>query len=239
MLSFLITLATLVSNTSTQEVRFKALCLNQPEVELAILDAKGQIETFKVYAHTLTTEKITSVREGKITLLGAEVNSDGKTIWVPRASANIPPTLNNVIIILTGDPICPKVSIVADGPEKLQGGSLRFFNTCPYAIGISLPGLKKILLSGSEVFFKSNLLSEGYGQGQFFTSNQNGGWRHAGGMRWLQLNDSRTLWFIAPDPNNFNLVTIHGIEEPLSEPINTPVLKTNSKNTISRTHRQF
>jgi len=237
MLSFLITLTTLATNTSTKEIKFKALCLDQAELELGIRDAKGKIEPFKVYAHTLSSEKIVSAREGKIFLLSAEKGLAGKVNWNLFAAAEVPAALGSVILIISGDQTAPKTTIVSDPPERAKGGSLRFLNTCPYAVGINLLGFKKILASGTETFCQPSLDHESYGQGEFFTSNLGGGWRSAGGIRWLQLNDIRTLWFITPDPHNPNLVTVHGIEEKVRNPALAEALKVNAKDAISQSGR--
>ncbi len=237
MLSFLITLATLATNTSTKEIKFKALCLDQAELELGVRDAKGKIEPFKVYAHTLSSEKTVSSREGKIFLLSAKKSLSGEVNWNPFATAEVPAALSSVILIISGDQTAPKTTIVSDPPERAQGGSLRFLNTCPFAVGINLPGFKKILASGAETFCRPILDHESYGQGQFFTSNLGGGWRSAGGIRWLQLNDIRTLWFIAPDPHNPNLVAVHGIEEKVCNPALATALKFNPKDAISQSDR--
>jgi hypothetical protein len=237
MLSFLITLTTLATNTSAKEIKFKALCLNQAELELGIRDAKGKIETIKVYAHTLSSEKTVLSHEGKISLLSAEKSLSGKVNWNPFVATEVPAALSSIILIISGDETTPKATIVSDPPERAQGGSLRFLNTCPYAVGINLPGLKKILASGTETFCRPSLDHETYVQSQFFTSNLGGGWRAAGGVRWLHLNDIRTLWFITPDPQNPNLVTVHGIEEKVFSPTLTASLKVNPKGIVSQAGR--
>lgn len=234
MFSHFITLATLLSNTTVQELKLKALSLNHPELELGVRDAKGKIETFKVYSHTLSAAKSVFTRAGKITLLAVDKNSPEKNNWKTYATASIPPDLSSIILILSGDEARPQITVVADPLEKTHGGSLRFFNTCPYPVGINLPGFKKILASGTETFCQPDLRPESYGQGQFFTSNLGGGWRPAGGIRWLHLNDIRTLWFIAPDPHNSNLVTLRGVEELVKSTLAAPNIKTNPKNFISQ-----
>jgi hypothetical protein len=236
MLSFFITLATLAANTSAKEIKFRALCLDQPELELGIRDAKGKIETFKVYAHTLSPEKTTSTRAGKISLLSADKSLPGKVNWKPFASAEVPTAVSSVVLIISGDLTAPRATIISDPPERAQGGSLRFLNTCPYAVGINFPGFKKILASGTETFCRPSLDHESYGQGQFYTY-LGGGWRAAGGIRWLQLNDIRTFWFISPDPHDPNLVTVHGIEEKVLQPILAKALKISPKDTLSQVER--
>jgi hypothetical protein len=237
MISFFIALAALASNASTKEIKFKALSLSQPEIEIGIKNSKGKIDVFTVYAHALSSEKVITTSERKIVLLMADRSLSGKINWSTYATADVPPDLDSVILILSGDANHPKTTIVADAPEQSQGGSLRFLNACPYPVGINLPGFKKILASGTETLCKPSIKHETYGQGQLFTSNTGGGWRPAGGMRWLQLNDVRTLWFIAPDPNNESLVTVHGIEESVRSNWATPTLKINPKNAVSQTDR--
>lgn len=234
MLSHFITFATLVTNAATKEIKFRALSLHQPEIELGVRGPKGVVESFKVYAHTLSSEKTITTREGRISLLSVEKNSAGKINWKPFTCVEIPSAQSSVILIISGDNAAPQATVVADPLERALGGSLRLFNTCPYAVGISLPGFKKILARGTETFYLPNLSQETYGQGQFFTANLGGGWRAAGGIRWLQLNDTRTLWFIAPDPNNSNLVTVRGIEERVRSSTNVATLKVNPKNTVSQ-----
>ena len=72
------------------------------------------------------------------------------------------------------------------------------------------------------------------GKANFFTSNLGGGWRSAGGIRWLQLNDIRTLWFITPDPHNPNLVAVRSIEEKVYSPALAAALKVNPEDVISQ-----
>ncbi len=237
MLSFFITLATLAANSSAKEIKFRALCLDQAEMELGIRNPKGQIETFKVYAHALSPEKTVSSNAGKISLLSTDKNLSGKVNWHPFVTTKVPPTLSSIILIISGDLTAPRTTIVPDSLACAQGGSLRFLNTCPYAVGINLPGFKRILASGTETLCRPNIDHESYGQGQFFTSNLGDGWRAAGGVRWLQLNDIRTFWFIAPDPQNPNLVTVHGIEEKVPNPTLIQALKISPRNVLSQSDR--
>lgn len=237
MISFFVALVTLASNDSNKEIKFKALSLTQPEMELGIKDARGKIDIIKVYGHTLSSEKTVISKDRKIVLWAAEKNSAGKTNWSTYAMADAPLELNSLILIISGGASRGKITVVSDPPEQSKGGSLRFFNTCPYSVGINLLGSKKILASGTEAFFKPNLNNDTYGQGQFFTSYLGGGWRPAGGIRWLQLNDVRTLWFIAPDPNNSNLVTVRGIEESTQNSVAAPSLKINPRRALSQTDR--
>jgi hypothetical protein len=95
----------------------------------------------------------------------------------------------------------------------MAAGSMRFFNVCKARLGVNFPGLKKLLQPGEDFYYEPAIKGGDYGQGQFLLADEKGEWNPAGGMRWIQLPDARTLWFIVPHYNDPCLVMTRGISE--------------------------
>jgi hypothetical protein len=80
-------------------------------------------------------------------------------------------------------------------------------------LAINFPGLKTVLNPGADILYQPEVKGKDYGQGQFLLCDASGAWNPAGGMRWIQLDNARTLWFIVPHYNDPNLVMTRGISE--------------------------
>ena len=214
------------------EIKFRALSFNEPVIELAIVDAqklkeklsaaKGNgkdnkdsppFEPLKVYGVSLTEEKKTHYAEGKLTFYKVNTDPDGVTTLTPFVEAVVPNPDTPYIAIISGSSDKPTLQLVPDSPEKMAAGSMRFFNVCKARLGLNFPGLKKVLSPSEDILYQPPVKGSDYGQGQFLLCDVKGEWNPAGGMRWIQLDDSRTLWFIVPHFNDPNLVMTRGISE--------------------------
>jgi hypothetical protein len=214
------------------EIKFRALSFNEPVIELVIMDpqkmeasasaSKGSGkdkkdsppgEPLKVYNVSLTEEKKTHYADGRLTFYKSITNPDGVTTLSPFVDAIVPTPDSSYIAIISGTADKPTMQLVPDSPEKMAAGSMRFFNVCKARLGVNFPGLKKLLQPGEDFYYEPPVKAYDYGQGQFLLADEKGEWNPAGGMRWIQLADSRTLWFIVPHYNDPCLVMTRGISE--------------------------
>lgn len=214
------------------EIKFRALSFNEPVIELAIVDAKKAeayvsaskvsrkdkkdsppFEPLKVYGVSLTQEKKLRYADGKLTFYKANTDPDGVTTLTPFVEAVVPSPDTPYIAIISGPSDKPTLQLVPDSPEKMAAGSMRFFNVCKARLAVNFPGLKKVLQPAEDLYYEPPVKAYDYGQGQFLLRDEKGEWSPAGGMRWIQLADSRTLWFIVPHYNDPCLVMTRGISE--------------------------
>jgi hypothetical protein len=231
-LSALLIFAAATPAQELPEIKFRALSFNEPVIELVIVDAqkaeayasasKGSgkdkkdsppFEPLKVYNLSLTEEKKLRYADGRLTFYKAITNPEGVTTLSPFVEAVVPSPDTPYIAIISGSTDKPTLQLVPDSPEKMAAGSMRFFNVCKARLAVNFPGLKKVLLPGEDIFYQPEVKATDYGQGQFLLRDEKGEWKTAGGMRWIQLEKFRTLWFIIPHPNNPNLVRTKGIQE--------------------------
>jgi len=219
------------------EIKFRALSFNEPVIELVIVDPKkieasasaskgnGKDkkdspagEPLKVYNVSLTEEKKTHYADGRLTFYKANTDPDGVTTLTPFVDAIVPVPNSSYIAIISGSADKPTLQLIPDSPEKMSAGSMRFFNVCKARLGINFPGLKKVLQPGEDLYYEPAIKGGDYGQGQFLLADEKGEWNQAGGMRWIQLPDARTLWFIVPHYNDPCLVMTRGISERVPTP---------------------
>ena len=232
MLSALLILAVASPVQELPEIKFRALSFNEPVIELAIVDAQKpdtkptttksngkdkndspSFQPLKVYNVSLTEEKSIHYADGRLTFYKATTNVDGTTTLSTFVDAVVPTPDSSYIAIISGSADKPTLQLVPDSPEKMAAGSMRFFNVCKVRLGMNFPGLKKVLSPGEDLLYQPPVKSSDYGQGQFLLCDEKGEWNPAGGMRWIQLADSRTLWFIVPHYNDPCLVMTRGISE--------------------------
>ena len=231
-LSALLILAAASPVEELPEIKFRALSFNEPVIELAIVDAQKNdgkesvtktnekdkkdsppFEPLRAYNVSLTEEKIIHYNEGRLTFYKSISNPDGTTTLSPFVDAIVPSPNSTYIAIISGTSDKPTLQLVPDPPEKMSAGSMRFFNVCKVRLGINFPGLKTTLNPGDDILYQPAVKASDYGQGQFLLCDASGAWNPAGGMRWIQLADSRTLWFIVPHFNDSSLVMTRGISE--------------------------
>ena len=232
MLSALLIFAAATPAQELPEIKFRALSFNEPVIELVIVDAqKAEAyasavksggknkndsppgEPLKVYGVSLTEEKKIHYADGRLTFYKAITNPDGTTMLSPFVDTIVPAPDSSYIAIISGSADKPALQLVPDSPEKMAAGSMRFFNVCKARLGVNFPGLKKLLQPGEDLYYEPPVKAYDYGQGQFLLADEKGEWNPAGGMRWIQLADSRTLWFVVPHYNDPCLVMTRGISE--------------------------
>ena len=237
MLSALLIFAAATPVQELPEIKFRALSFNEPVIELVIVDPKkveasasaskgnGKDkkdspagEPLKVYGVSLTQEKKTHYADGRLTFYKAVTNPDGTTTLSTFVDAIVPTPDSSYIAIISGSADKPSLQLVPDSPEKMAAGSMRFFNVCKARLGVNFPGLKKVLQPSEDLYYEPPVKAYDYGQGQFLLADEKGEWSPAGGMRWIQLADSRTLWFVVPHYNDPCLVMTRGISERVPTP---------------------
>lgn len=232
MLSALLIFAAATPVQQLPEIKFRALSFNEPVIELVIMDpqkmeasasaSKGHEkdkkdspagEPLKVYNVSLTEEKKIHYADGRLTFYKTITNPDGTTTLSTFVDAIVPAPDSSYIAIISGTADKPTMQLVPDSPEKMAAGSMRFFNVCRARLGLNFPGLKKVLQPAEDLYYEPPVKAYDYGQGQFLLADEKGEWSPAGGMRWIQLADSRTLWFVVPHYNDPCLVMTRGISE--------------------------
>jgi hypothetical protein len=214
------------------EIKFRALSFNEPVIELVIVDAqkaeayasasKGSGkdkkdsppgEPLKVYNVSLTEEKKLRYADGRLTFYKATTNPEGVTTLSPFVDAVVPAPDSSYIAIISGSADKPTLQLVPDSPEKMAAGSMRFFNVCKARLAVNFPGLKKVLSPGEDILYQPKLKDGDYAQGQFLLCDENSEWKPASSLRWMQSNDTRSLWFIIPHLSKNNLVLVKEISE--------------------------
>ncbi len=214
----------------TPQVEIRAMSFDEPSVEVFLVDApdakearesKTEARPLALYSHALTHAVKARCPEGRLTFHRKVTDAEGKVNHVPLASAAVPPEGGTFIAILHGSAGNHGLSLVPDTGTEGAGGTLRFFNLCPTPLALNFPGLRQVIAPSKQALFRPPVKSEDYGQGQFFLPDGDE-WRVAGGLRWLQLDDIRTLWFVLPAPGQPGIVTLRGIEERITPPAVQP-----------------
>lgn len=207
---------------------FRAISFDEPSVEVFLLDPpasrqgkpgqRTEARGLPLHSHALTHAVRVRCPENRLTFHRRTRDADGRETYRPLASAPVPAEGGTFLAILHGTAGNHGLSLVPDtGPEG-AGGTLRFLNLCPAPVAMSFPGLREVIAPAKQVLLRPLVKAEDYGQGQFFLPDGEE-WRPAGGLRWLQLEDIRTLWFILPAPGQPGIVTLRGIEERIPPPV--------------------
>lgn len=225
----LLPLLSILAATSapTPQVEFRAMSFDEPSVEVFLVDApaskeaKPEARPLSLYSHALTHAVKARCPESRLTFHRKATDAEGKVSYLPVASAPVPPEGGTFLAILHGSAGQYGLSLVPDTGTEGAGGTLRFFNLCPTPVAMSFPGLRQVIAPSKQVLLRPPVKAEDYGQGQFFLPDGEE-WRVAGGLRWLQLEDIRTLWFILPAPGQPGIVTLRGIEERIAPPTLLP-----------------
>lgn len=208
----------------TPQVEFRAMSFDEPSVEVFLVDApaskeaKPEARGLTLYSHALTHAVRQRCPENRLVLHRKVTDAEGKPAYLPLASAPVPPEGGTFLAILHGTGTSVGLSLVPDTGTEGAGGTLRFFNLCPTPVALSFPGMQQVVAPSKQAVLRPAVKAEDYGQGQFFLPDGQE-WRAAGGLRWLQLEDIRTLWFILPAPGQPGIVTLRGIEERIDAPV--------------------
>lgn len=227
-MSVLLSLLSILAATAapTPQVEFRAMSFDEPSVEIFLVEAadakegkeaKPEAKALALYSHALTHAVKVRCPDSRLTFHRKVTDAEGKVTYVPLASAAVPAEGGTFLAILHGLAGNHGLSLVPDAGTEGAGGTLRFFNLCPTPVAMSFPGLRQVIAPSKQVLLRPPVKEEEYGQGQFFLPDGEE-WRAAGGLRWLQLEDIRTLWFILPAPGQPGIVTLRGIEERIAPP---------------------
>lgn len=212
------TLAAATPPPPAPEVAFRCLSFDDAQIEVAVMDHKNKPVIFQAHSHAFSHEIKARCEEQTLVIYKADPEVSGleKTKedreWIPLASARVPEGTSRFIAVLHRNQGRIALSLIPDPDNPAAAGSMRFFNLCQQQVGIEFPGKRQVLEPGKETLFRPQIAHEAYGQGRLFCLDE-GQWRLAGGMRWLQLDDIRSIWFILPTPGQLGTVTLRGIEE--------------------------
>jgi hypothetical protein len=213
MIAYLLMLGALTPESGSTQITLKAMTFDVPETEVVILDPAGRPEPITLYSHALSEPIVCRTKEGKLTFYRKPKTEDPKEPLVPLASLPAPPAEGKYIAILSGVGEATRLNLIADGGGAAAAGTIRFFNLCPQPVGLSVPGARRVLPSGQEFTVRPQVKAQQYGQAQFFLPGEGGDWHLAGGLRWLQLDDIRSLLFLVPAPGEEGIIKVRGVEE--------------------------
>lgn len=209
----LVILAAILPDPEAVPVTVKWMSFDEPQRETVILDAAGKPETVQLYSHSLSPPITCQARGGMLSVYHKPTSPDPKSPVVVEATAALPPGEIKLIALLAGSGKATRLHLIPDRSGASAAGTLRFFNLCPEPLGLSLPGDRQVIPSGRELVVHPKVKPSDYGQAQFFLPNEDSVWEVAGGLRWLQLNDIRSLLFLLPAPGEPGMIVIRGIEE--------------------------
>ena len=211
------------------EISLRCLSFSEPSLELAHMDRKGKPVVFEARNQSLTHELRVPCKEQQLVIyrraapekaVVATAGTDpakAEPTWVPLATVALPPSGTRFIAIIHREGARDLIALIADPEDENAGGSMRFFNLCQHPVGLNFPGGNHVLEAGKDTVIHPSIQHEEYGQGQILSPGE-GKWRLSGGIRWLQLNDIRTIWFILPTPGVEGTVMLRGIEERITRP---------------------
>lgn len=228
MIAHLLILGALSADPDAAQVSVKLMSFDDPQMELAVLNAEGQPEPVTLYAHALSEPITTRCKEGKFTVFRRPKTADPKEVLIPVATSPLPAGATKLIAIVSGSDDKARLNLILDNGGSAAAGTIRFFNLCPNSVGLSMPGVRRILPSGQEITLHPQVKPAQYGQAQFFLPGEDGDWLVAGGLRWLQLEDIRSILFLLPAPGEEGQIKVRGIEERIAAetkqtaPVNPP-----------------
>lgn len=211
--SILLMIGALTRDPAATQVTLKVLSFDQPEMEVVILDAGGSPAALTLYSHSLSEPVRAQCKEGRLTLFRKPKTDDPKEPLVPLVSLPSPAADGKFIAIVSGGDDAPRLSLVPDEEGDATAGTIRFFNLCAKPVGLIMPGARRVLKSGEEFTVRPQVKAEDYGQAQFLIAKEDGDWQVAGGLRWLQLEDIRSLLFLVPAPGEDDIIKVRGVEE--------------------------
>jgi hypothetical protein len=134
----------------------------------------------------------------------------------PIAWIDLPTTPGPHHLILLVNPGDPKGGILAidDAPGTFQYGTIRFYNLCPHAVEIQIPGSRTKIGSKGSTVVRPNALDGTYFEGAIHSRSAIDDQESLSySFRYFQQNDLRTLYFIIPSPESEGQVTIKGVED--------------------------
>lgn len=210
-------LAAVLPDPEAIPVTVKLMSFDDPQREVAVLNAAGKPVPIQLYSHSLTAAITSQAKAGKFSVFGKPTDQDPKTPHPVLASATLPPGETKLIAIVSGAGASTRLNLVPDKTTENAAGTIRFFNLCPQPVGLSMPGERRVIPSGQDITLQPKVKPSEYGQAQFFLPNEDDGWQVAGGLRWLQLQDIRSLLFLLPAPGDAGMIVVRGVEERIVE----------------------
>jgi len=203
-------------------VTVKLMSFDAPQREVIVVDEAGKPGAVQLFSHSLTPPISSQAKAGKFSVFSPSGPQDPKAPPVTLATADIPPGETKLIAIVSGTGDSTRLNLIPDHSGSAAAGTLRFFNLCPKPVGLSLPGERQVIPSGKDLVIHPKVKASEYGQAQLFLPHEDAGWQVAGGMRWLQLEDIRSILFLLPAPGEPGMIVIRGIEERIVEELRVP-----------------
>ena len=209
------------------EIEIRAMSFDVPTAQVFLVEPaasagpneKPLIRPVYLYANSLTPAVRVRCASGKLVFHKVVVDVKGEPSYVPIAATDVPAEGGQFLAILLGSEGQYSLALIPDTGTKGAGGTQRFFNLCPTSIGLDFPGAQQVLPPRGQLLLNQNMIKpQEYGQGRILIHDGEA-WQPAGGLRWLQLEDIRTLWFIMPALGQPGHVHIRGIEERIDAPL--------------------
>lgn len=225
---FLLIIAAVAAAEEPRTVKVKFLSFDVPECEIAIRNPAGRAENLTIHAHALSEPRAVLAEDGQLRLFRplAKPATVDKPATVaepePLIAVALPPGEANLIAILSGAGPTLRLSLAADNMTSHKAGTIRFFNLCRQPVGLNLAGARQVIASGKDLVLNPSTKPQEYGQAQFLLADENAQWKTAGGMRWLQLEDVRSILFLLHAPDESGTVLVRGIEEKMPPPRKGP-----------------
>lgn len=224
-----IMLAAVLPDPEAIPVTVKLMSFDDPQREVAVLNAAGKPVPIQLYSHSLTVAINSQAKAGKFSVFGKPADQDPKAPLLVLAAADLPPGEDKLIAIVSGVGASTRLSLIPDKTTENAAGTIRFFNLCPHPVGLSMPGERQVIPPGKEITLRPKVKHSEYGQAQFFLPKEDEGWQVAGGLRWLQLEDIRSILFLLPAPGDTGMIVIRGVEERIAEEIKSPTAPAQDK----------
>lgn len=215
----IVILAAALPDSEAIPVTVKLMSFDDPHREVAVLNAAGKPVPIQLYSHSLTAAISSQAKSGKFSVFGKPIDQDPKPPLPVLASAELPAGERKLIGIVSGAGAATRLNLVPDQGGVNAAGTIRIFNLCPQPVGLTMPGDRQIIPSGKEITLRPKVKPYEYGQAQFFLPNSEYGWLVAGGLRWLQLQDIRSILFLLPAPGDAGMIVVRGIEERIDEQV--------------------
>jgi hypothetical protein len=222
MLIHLLMLGAVAPDPGAAQVTLKLMSFDEPQMEVTMMNAEGRPAPVTLFSHALTEPLDSRCHERRLTVYQKAKTEDPKEPLVPLASSPLPASGARFIAIISGSGSSTRLNLIPDNGGAAAAGTIRFFNLCPKPVGLSMPGTRRVLPSGQELTLHPEVKAEQYGQAQFFLPNEGGDWQVAGGLRWLQMEDIRSILFLMPAPGEEGLIKVRGVEERITADLKSP-----------------
>ena len=202
---------------SNPSIKIKALYFGTNPKQIGIKDRHGEIAPHSIYAHSFTPYFAVHCPENKLTLYRIQPHSSESAQWLPWVSATVPSSGENFLAIISETP-SPKLYLLSDSHYPQEGGIFHIFNLSSASVAIDFPGQKKVLTRGQSIQFRPQVKNATYGQGRFSMVGEIDAETRQNGVRWLQMEDIRSFWFILPPSFDGPSFVLKNIEDRILVP---------------------